>query len=98
MSAFVTTRRLVLEQEAVADTSGEVAAIPVLLKRLAPGGGLDVAATLGLPPWRIFLKVELPILFPAIVSSLILAFTELPRSIFLHGATMRLPIFQWADS
>ena len=43
VSAFATTSRLVLGQEAVADKSGEVAAIPVLLERLAAGGGLKGA-------------------------------------------------------
>ena len=40
VSAFATTSRLVLGQEAVADKSNELTAIPVLLARLAEGGGL----------------------------------------------------------
>lgn len=40
VSAFATTSRLVLGQEAVADKSSELGAIPVLLERLAEGGGL----------------------------------------------------------
>src|SRR5690242_15118439 len=40
VSAFATTVRLVLGQEAVAEKSGEVTAIPVLLARLAEGDGL----------------------------------------------------------
>lgn len=43
VSAFATTARLVLGQEAVADKSSEVAAIPVLIERLAANGGLDGA-------------------------------------------------------
>ena len=43
VSAFATTSRLVLGQEAVADKSGETTAIPVLLERLAAGGGLEGA-------------------------------------------------------
>lgn len=43
VSAFATTSRLVLGQEAVADKSGETSAIPVLLARLAAGGGLKGA-------------------------------------------------------
>jgi predicted transposase YbfD/YdcC len=43
VSAFATTSRLVLGQEAVADKSGETAAIPILLERLAAGGGLKGA-------------------------------------------------------
>lgn len=43
VSAFATTARLVLGQEAVADKSNETAAIPVLLERLAVGGGLKGA-------------------------------------------------------
>jgi predicted transposase YbfD/YdcC len=43
VSAFATTSRLVLGQEAVADKSNEITAIPVLLERLAVGGGLKGA-------------------------------------------------------
>ena len=43
VSTFATTARLVLGQEAVADKSSEVAAIPVLIERLAANGGLDGA-------------------------------------------------------
>ena len=40
VSAFATTSRLVLGQEAVADKSNELTAIPVLLARLAENNGL----------------------------------------------------------
>ena len=40
VSAFATTNRLVLGQEAVADKSNELTAIPVLLARLAENNGL----------------------------------------------------------
>ncbi len=43
VSAFATTSRLVLGQEAVAEKSAEVVAIPALVERLADGGGLDGA-------------------------------------------------------
>lgn len=43
VSAFATTARLVLGQEAVADKSSETAAIPVLLERLAAKDGLKGA-------------------------------------------------------
>lgn len=43
VSAFATTARLVLGQEAVTDKAGETTAIPVLLERLAEGGGLKGA-------------------------------------------------------
>ena len=43
VSAFATTSRLVLGQEAVADKSGETSAIPVLLERLAAQDGLKGA-------------------------------------------------------
>jgi predicted transposase YbfD/YdcC len=43
VSAFATTARLVLGQEAVADKSNELSAIPVLVKRLAENGGLEGA-------------------------------------------------------
>ena len=40
VSAFATTSRLVLGQEAVADKANELTAIPALLARLAVDGGL----------------------------------------------------------
>lgn len=40
VSAFATTSRLVLGQEAVADKTNEITAIPILLERLAEKGGL----------------------------------------------------------
>jgi predicted transposase YbfD/YdcC len=40
VSAFATTNRLVLGQEAVADKSSETTAIPVLIERLGKDGGL----------------------------------------------------------
>jgi predicted transposase YbfD/YdcC len=43
VSAFATTSRLVLGQEAVADKSNEITAIPVLLERLAADGALEGA-------------------------------------------------------
>lgn len=43
VSAFATTARLVLGQEAVSDKSNETTAIPVLLERLAERGGLKGA-------------------------------------------------------
>lgn len=43
VSAFATTARLVLGQEAVADKSSETTAIPVLLERLAANDGLKGA-------------------------------------------------------
>lgn len=43
VSAFATTARLVLGQEAVSDKSNETSAIPVLLERLGQNGGLEGA-------------------------------------------------------
>ena len=43
VSAFATTSRLVLAQEAVPDKANELAAIPVLLDRLGVDGGLEGA-------------------------------------------------------
>jgi predicted transposase YbfD/YdcC len=43
VSAFATTARLVLGQEAVPDKAGETVAIPVLIERLAENGGLKGA-------------------------------------------------------
>ena len=41
VSAFATTARLVLGQEAVSDKSNEITAIPVLVERLAANGGAE---------------------------------------------------------
>jgi predicted transposase YbfD/YdcC len=43
VSAFATTARLVLGQEAVSDKSNEITAIPVLVERLSANGGLTGA-------------------------------------------------------
>lgn len=43
VSAFATTARLVLGQEAVFDKSNEITAIPILVERLAANGGLKGA-------------------------------------------------------
>jgi hypothetical protein len=43
VSAFATTSRLVLGQEAVADKTDETTAIPVLIERLAANDGLKGA-------------------------------------------------------
>jgi len=43
VSAFATTSRLVLGQEAVADGSNEITAIPILIERLAADDGLNGA-------------------------------------------------------
>ena len=43
VSAFATTARLVLGQEAVSDKSNEIIAIPILVERLAANGGLKGA-------------------------------------------------------
>ena len=43
MSAFATTTRLVLGQEAVPDKASEITAIPILLDRLAENDGLKGA-------------------------------------------------------
>ena len=43
VSAFATTSRLVLGQEAVAEKANEIVAIPVLIDRLADKGGLEGA-------------------------------------------------------
>jgi len=43
VSAFATTSRLVLGQEAVADTSNEITTIPLLIERLAANDGLKGA-------------------------------------------------------
>jgi hypothetical protein len=66
VSAFATTSRLVLGQEAVADKTNEITAIPLLLERLAAKDGLKGAlvsidaiatnptATAGMPGPTIF--------------------------------------------
>jgi hypothetical protein len=49
VSAFATISCLVLGQEAVADKSNEITAIPVLVERLAEGGGLRGRSSRSMP-------------------------------------------------
>jgi ABC-type spermidine/putrescine transport system permease subunit II len=63
---------------------------------------LEVAADLGASKWRRFRDIEMPLLFPGIVSAgffgFLLSFNELPRSIYLRGGVTTLPLFQWAEA
>ncbi|MFN4140487.1 ABC transporter permease [Aestuariivirga sp.] len=63
---------------------------------------LEVAADLGADGWRRFRDIEMPLLFPGIVSAgffgFLLSLNELPRSIYLRGGITTLPLFQWAEA
>lgn len=59
----------------------------------------EAAADLGATSWQIFRKVSLPIVWPGVVSCLILSFTtsfdEFIVTYFLVGTDQTLPIFIW---
>lgn len=63
---------------------------------------LEVAADLGANGWRRFRDIEMPLLFPGILSAgffgFLLSLNELPRSIYLRGGVTTLPLFQWAEA
>ncbi|MEX2298099.1 MAG: ABC transporter permease subunit [Dongiaceae bacterium] len=63
---------------------------------------LESAADLGAGAWRRFRDIEMPLLFPGILSAgffgFLLSLNELPRSIYLRGGTTTLPLFQWAEA
>jgi ABC-type spermidine/putrescine transport system permease subunit II len=63
---------------------------------------LEVAADLGASGWRRFRDIEMPLLFPGILSAgffgFLLSFNELPRSIYLRGGITTLPLFHWAET
>jgi ABC-type spermidine/putrescine transport system permease subunit II len=63
---------------------------------------LESAADLGAGGWRRFRDIEMPLLFPGILSAgffgFLLSLNELPRSIYLRGGTTTLPLFQWAEA
>ncbi len=63
---------------------------------------LEAAADLGASAWHRFWHIEFPIMRPAVIGAglfgFLLSFNELPRSIFLHGRTVSMPLFQWAQA
>ena len=63
---------------------------------------LEAAADLGASAWHRFWHIEFPIMRPAVVGAglfgFLLSFTELPRTIFLHGRTVSMPLFQWTQA
>ena len=63
---------------------------------------LEAAADVGARPWRAFVDIELPILLPGIVSSLmfgfLFSFSELARSVLLRGGKTTLPIYEWTQA
>jgi spermidine/putrescine transport system permease protein len=68
------------------------------LFQLPPSLG-EASADLGATPWRTFRKVTLPLIFPAMLSGSILAFTlsfdEVVVSLFLKGRDNTLPLLIW---
>ncbi len=63
---------------------------------------VEAAADLGASRWRAFVDIEAPLLMPGIVSAamfgFLLSMTELPRSIFIRGGAMTLPLFVFAEA
>lgn len=63
---------------------------------------LDAAADLGASAWQRLVLVELPLLRTGIVASLffsfLLSFNELPRSIYVRGSEMTLPVYLWTQA
>ncbi len=63
---------------------------------------LEAAADLGASPWRRFWDIERPLLMPGIVTAglfgFLMSFTELPRSLFVHGGQQTLPLYDWAEA
>ena len=63
---------------------------------------LDAAADLGASAWDRFWHIEFPIMRPAVIGAglfgFLLSFNELPRSIFLHGKTVSMSLFQWTQA
>jgi spermidine/putrescine transport system permease protein len=59
----------------------------------------EASADLGATPWRTFRKITLPLIFPAMLSGAILAFTlsfdEVVVSLFLKGRDNTLPLLIW---
>lgn len=59
----------------------------------------EASADLGATPWRTFRKVTFPLIFPAMLSGAILAFTlsfdEVVVSLFLKGRDNTLPLLIW---
>jgi ABC-type spermidine/putrescine transport system permease subunit II len=70
----------------------------VIQARLATLGGSleEAAADLGAPPWRVFRRVTLPLLMPAVLVAGLLAFTfsfdNVITSAFLAGDQATLPV------
>lgn len=68
------------------------------LFQLPPSLG-EASADLGATPWRTFRKITLPLIFPAMLSGAILAFTlsfdEVVVSLFLKGRDNTLPLLIW---
>ncbi len=61
----------------------------------------DVSADLGETPWWTFWRVSFPMVFPGVLSSLLLTFTisfdEFIMAFFLTGTDPTLPIFIWSQ-
>jgi ABC-type spermidine/putrescine transport system permease subunit II len=63
---------------------------------------LEAAADLGASRWRRLIDIEIPLLKPGIATAgmfgFLLSLTELPRSLFVRGGEMPLPVFLWAEA
>ncbi len=63
---------------------------------------LEAASDLGASPWRRFWDIERPLIMPGIATAgmfgFLLSMTELPRTIFVRGGQMTLPVYLWAEA
>lgn len=61
----------------------------------------EAATDLGASAWQVFIKISLPVVWPGVLSCLILSFTtsfdEFIVSYFLVGKQQTLPIFIWSS-
>ena len=78
-----------------------IAVVALIVRARAEGFGMaleEAAADLGAPPWRTFLEITLPLMAPAVMASVLLAFTfsfdDVIISLFVQRpGTSTLPIY-----
>lgn len=63
---------------------------------------IEAASDLGASSWRSFWDIERPLIMPGIATAgmfgFLLSMTELPRTIFVRGGQVTLPIYLWAEA
>jgi ABC-type spermidine/putrescine transport system permease subunit II len=86
---------------AVGHSLFNIAVVALIVRARAEGFGEaleEAAADLGAPPWRAFLEITLPLMAPAVIASVLLAFTfsfdDVIISLFVQRpGTSTLPIY-----